>query len=74
MSALSGDVSAALSVNFFNSKVADWEYVVEPFPVALTMDQMPNELVSFLDPYETVWHHTRIFSLPLSTSGSEFFV
>jgi hypothetical protein len=46
MSALSGDFSATFSINFFNAKVADWEYAVEPFPVLLTMDQMPNELVS----------------------------
>lgn len=46
MSALSGEFSAALSVNFYNEVVADWEYVVEPFPFTLTIDQMPNELVS----------------------------
>jgi len=46
MSALSGECSAALSVNFYNEEVSDWEYVVEPFPFTLTIDQMPNELVS----------------------------
>lgn len=45
MSALSGDCSASLAVNFYNSHVGDWEYAVEPFNVALTVDQMPNELV-----------------------------
>jgi hypothetical protein len=74
MSALSGDVSATLSVNFFNSKVADWEYVVEPFPVALTMDQMPNELVSILDLYETARNHVRVHPLRISSSGSGFLV
>jgi len=46
MSALSGDCSAKLSVKFFNSEAADWEYVVEPVPLTMTIDQMPNELVS----------------------------
>lgn len=45
MSALSGDCSALLSVNSFNSEVEDWEYAVEPFPFHLTIEQMPNELV-----------------------------
>lgn len=55
MSALSGECSAALSVNFYNEVVADWEYVVEPFPFTLTIDQMPNELVSNL---ATLTHYT----------------
>jgi hypothetical protein len=46
MSALSGECSALAAVNFFNSEVSDWEYAVEPFPLALGVEQMPNELVS----------------------------
>jgi hypothetical protein len=46
MSALSGECSAALSVNFFNAEVGDWDYALEPFPFTLAIDQMPNELVS----------------------------
>lgn len=46
VSALTGEFTAYMSVNFFNAEVADWEYVVEPFPVTLSLDQMPNELVS----------------------------
>ena len=46
MSALSGDCSARLSLNFYNADVGDWEHCVEPFDVALSIDQMPNELVS----------------------------
>lgn len=45
MSALSGECSAFISVNFFNSEVSDWEYAVEPFPFTLSIEQMPNELV-----------------------------
>jgi hypothetical protein len=45
MSALSGECSSVLSVNFFNSDAADWEYAVEPFPLSIEIDQMPNELV-----------------------------
>jgi hypothetical protein len=45
MSALSGDCSALVSVNFFNSEMAEWEYVLEPFPFAVALEQMPNELV-----------------------------
>jgi len=49
-SALSGECSAFVSVNFFNSEVSDWEYAVEPFPVSLGIDQMPNELVLNVTP------------------------
>jgi hypothetical protein len=45
MSALTGECSATLSINFFNDEVADWEYAVEPFPCSLSIEQMPNELV-----------------------------
>lgn len=50
MSALSGECSAFVSVNFFNSEVSEWEYAVEPFPVSLGIDQMPNELVVNVTP------------------------
>lgn len=45
MSALSGECTSMLSVNSFNSEVEDWEYAVEPFPLAIKVEQMPNELV-----------------------------
>lgn len=48
LSALSGECSALLSINSFNRDVEDWEYAVEPFPFVLTVEQMPNELVSFI--------------------------
>ena len=46
MSALSGEGTASISVDFYNSEVSDWEYAIEPFSVVLGVDQMPNELVS----------------------------
>lgn len=46
MSALSGEIGGTVSVDFYNAEVSDWEYAVEPFPIALCIDQMPNELVS----------------------------
>lgn len=46
VSALSGDCHAAISVDFYNAEVSDWEYAVEPFPMTISIDQMPNELVS----------------------------
>lgn len=46
MSALSGDCSALLSINSFNSDAEDWEYAVEPFSFVISVEQMPNELVS----------------------------
>lgn len=49
VSALSGECNAAISAKFFNAEVSDWEYAVEPFPIVLSIDQMPNELVSMLD-------------------------
>jgi hypothetical protein len=45
MSALSGEIAAVVSTNFFNTEIGDWEYAVEPFQTVLTVDQMPNELV-----------------------------
>ncbi|CAB9509943.1 protein sorting-associated protein 13 [Seminavis robusta] len=50
MSALSGDCSASLAVNFYNSQVGDWEYALEPVSVGLSVDQMPNEVVLNLSP------------------------
>ena len=46
VSALSGECTALFSVDFFNADVSAWEYAIEPFPVTLSVDQMPNELVS----------------------------
>jgi hypothetical protein len=48
LSALSGDVTGLISLNFFNSDVRDWEYVLEPFPLTLLLEQMPNEVVSLI--------------------------
>jgi hypothetical protein len=45
VSALSGEISATVCVNFFNSDIEDWEYAVEPFPLSITVEQMPNEVV-----------------------------
>jgi hypothetical protein len=46
ISALSGELGATISVNFFNTDIPGWEYVVEPFTVNVGAEQMPNELVS----------------------------
>eukprot|EP00978_Attheya_sp_CCMP212_P024009 scaffold74702_cov53-Attheya_sp.AAC.5 len=46
MSALSGEFSAILSVHFFNSDIANWEYAIEPVNLVISVEQMPNELVS----------------------------
>ena len=48
MSALSGEIAALVSTNFFNTEIGDWEYAVEPFQMILSVDQMPNEMVSYL--------------------------
>ena len=45
MSALSGECTAQISMGFFNSEVSAWEHAIEPFPIKLEIDQMPNELV-----------------------------
>ena len=47
VSALSGECNAVISVDFYNAEVSDWEYAIEPFPMSISIDQMPNELVSF---------------------------
>lgn len=48
LSALSGSCNATISVDFFNAEVSDWEYAVEPFPLIISIDQMPSELVRVL--------------------------
>jgi len=48
VSALSGECSAIISLDFYNAEVSDWEYAVEPFPMKISVDQMPNELVNIL--------------------------
>jgi hypothetical protein len=47
MSALTGEIAALVSTDFFNTELGDWEYAIEPFEMTLAIDQMPNELVSF---------------------------
>ena len=45
VSALSGECESQISVDFYNSEVSDWEYAVEPFPLKLSVDQMPDEMI-----------------------------
>jgi hypothetical protein len=45
VSAFSGDLSCYLSVDSFNSNVADWDHAIEPFALQIGMEQMPNEMV-----------------------------
>lgn len=45
VSALSGECTTDISVGFYNSEVSEWEHAVEPFPMKLSVDQMPNELI-----------------------------
>jgi len=43
VSAMSGELSSELSMNFFNTYISEWEYVVEPSIIVVAIDQMPNE-------------------------------
>jgi hypothetical protein len=45
MSALAGECSARISVDFYNSEISDWEEIVEHFSTKMIIDQMPNELI-----------------------------
>ena len=45
LSALSGECNTTLSVNLLNSDSATWEYAVEPFPLSVSVDQMPDEII-----------------------------
>ena len=45
MSALTGESTAYISMDFFNSEISEWEHAVEPFPMKIQVDQMPNELI-----------------------------
>lgn len=61
VSALSGECTASFAIRFFNREVREWEYAVEPFLFVLSLDQMPNELVSF---HCLLIHETKVsFSL-----------
>ena len=64
MSALTGECTAEISIDFFNAEASNWEYAVEPFPVKLSIDQMPNELVS----NNKHWLEARIFLFLLNLS------
>ena len=44
-SAMSGDFTSTVLINFFNIDDGGWEYVVEPIESTLQIDQFPNELV-----------------------------
>jgi len=46
MTALSGECNASISVKHFNFDLAEWESTVEPVNIDLSLEQMPNELVS----------------------------
>jgi hypothetical protein len=57
MSALSGEYSAVVSLKHFNFQLSEWEHVIEPFNLSLTLDQMPDELVSLkLASQRYKWH------------------
>ncbi|KAL3925552.1 MAG: hypothetical protein SGILL_000326 [Bacillariaceae sp.] len=45
MSALAGESSTKVSVDFYNSEISEWEEVVELFAIKMIVDQMPNELI-----------------------------
>ena len=45
VSALSGECRSRISVGFYNSEVSEWEHAIEPFPLKLSVDQMPNEMI-----------------------------
>jgi hypothetical protein len=46
MTALSGEWNASISVNHFNADLAEWEGTVEPVNIDVSVEQMPDELVS----------------------------
>ena len=44
-SAMSGDFTSIVLINFFNIDDSGWEFVVEPIDSTFQIDQFPNELV-----------------------------
>jgi len=46
VSALYGDVNASFSINYFRPDSHQWDSFVEPFHLNMTIEQMPNEIVS----------------------------
>lgn len=66
MTALSGEGGATISVNHFNFDLAEWENTIEPVDIDLTLEQMPNELVSdtlFSATTDTIRSPSHIFLL-----------
>ena len=51
VSALYGDVNASFSINYFRPDSLQWDSVVEPFHLHMTIEQMPNEIVSLSSVY-----------------------
>ena len=48
VSALYGDVNASFCINYFRPGSQQWDYIIEPFQLNLSVEQMPNEIVSTL--------------------------
>ena len=46
MTALSGECNASISVNHFNADLTEWESTIEPVNIDVSVEQMPDELVS----------------------------
>jgi hypothetical protein len=46
MTALSGECNASISVNHFNADLNEWESTIEPANIDVSVEQMPDELVS----------------------------
>lgn len=46
MTALSGECNASISINHFNFDLKEWESTMEVVNIDVSVEQMPNELVS----------------------------
>ncbi len=54
VSALYGDVNASFSIIYFRPDSHQWDSVVEPFHLNMTIEQMPNEIVSLSGVYNSL--------------------
>ena len=78
VSAMSGDCSARVSIDCYNDVASSWEYAVEPCDMLLTIDQMPEEIVSQSVSSNTGTKYPRLYSnfspLQITATRSIFLV
>ena len=73
-SAMSGEMNAYVSINFFNALNSEWEYVVEPILIVIAIENLPSEFnVSVASPDVIKMNLTGVFLSDFVETGFTFF-